>query len=330
MRMHLVDAGTNRYRKWADILKLYLANTVAIHFEDVVQGLKVFISTANPSECEPVQYAHHLSTDVGRAQYGYIAAHEQPNILISYHYFKTIDLDKLFGYFPRRPNVFADSGAYSAQSLGVPINLGEYERWIDRWRHWFDVYANLDVIGDYEATSRNQQLMEEHGYSPLPAFHIGEPFEVLDKLCDDYCYIGLGGMVGYGAAPLKWLIRCFRIAKERSVFHGYGVNGVQPLKSLPFYSVDSSGWGAAFRYGRLTLFDPAAGNFRSAYVGDRKGCYKHARLFRQYGFDPEDFADRQRYSRNKAAAISALSYMMFGRWCTKRHGEIILPRREVA
>jgi len=78
--------------------------------------------------------------------------------------------------------LFLDSGAYSAYSTGVPVNLGEYANFIKGLQKITDgltVYANLDVIGDPEATLANQKQMEEWGLNPLPCFHCGEDFNLL-------------------------------------------------------------------------------------------------------------------------------------------------------
>lgn len=249
-------------------------------------------------------------------------------VLISYHYFRTCDLDELFGRFHERPRVFADSGAYSAQSLGARIDLKDYCAWLKRWAHWFTTYANLDVIGDAEATDANQRRMEDAGFSPLPAFHIGEPFSYLEDLCERYGYIGLGGMVGFGHAPMKWLVKCFRIARDsrmRSVFHGYGVNSVPVLRALPFYSADATSWGAGFTWGRTPVWDERARKMHNAILGDAKSVYAIAPLIRSYGYDPQEFALRERNDRSRIIGISAASYRALEDHCTRRHGDVLLP-----
>ena len=57
-------------------------------------------------------------------------------ILLSYHYYKDTDLDALFAkYFtPPYPDVFADSGAFSAASQGIQIDIKEYQSGRDRRR----------------------------------------------------------------------------------------------------------------------------------------------------------------------------------------------------
>ena len=258
-------------------------------------------------------------------------------ILISYWYYKDVDLDKMFTehFSPPYPNVFADSGAYSAYSMGGSVDVAAYAEWLHRWRKWFTVYANLDVKGDVEAGLRHQAYLESRGLTPLPVFHGGEPWSVLQDMIATYPYIALGGIAG-GAAPahspsvMRFLIHAFRLAEHRSVFHGFGITNWEVLKAFRWYSVDSSSWGSGFRFGHVPLFDPAAGAWLKLNLGHPTSWFQHARLVRAYGFDPADFADRARNDRAKICAISALSYMRAEQWLRARHGTIGMPRREGA
>lgn len=96
-------------------------------------------------------------------------------ILLSYHYFRTPELEpelrKHFGD-GALPEVFADSGAFSAMTQGAPVDVDEYARWLLRNKYLFRVYSNLDVVGDddrsAEGTWANQRRLEdEYGLAPL-------------------------------------------------------------------------------------------------------------------------------------------------------------------
>lgn len=256
-------------------------------------------------------------------------------ILLSYHYYKDTDLDALFAkYFtPPYPDVFADSGGFSAMTQGVTIDIQQYAAWVKRYKHLFAVYANLDVIGNPDATWRNQQVLEDTGLTPLPVFHTGTDFKWLEHYIERYPYMALGGMVPYMKFPKKimpWLIQCFRLAEEETVFHGFGATAWKVVSALPWYSVDSSSWGQGFRFGQVPLFDSKAGRFRDCRLGDVEGCRAMAALFGELGFDWRDFAYRSRNDRAKICAVSALSYMKAERHLRRRHGEIAIPQREGA
>lgn len=251
-------------------------------------------------------------------------------VLLSYWYYKDTDLDALFEkYFTSPfPEVFADSGAYSAMTQGAPVNIDDYAAWIKRYKHLFSTYANLDVIKDAKATQRNQHYLEDkHALAPLPAFHVLEDFKYLEYYLDRYPYIALGvaGMQQRKDEVMRWLVKCFKMADNKSVYHGFALTSWQVMSSFPWYSVDSSSWGQGFRFGNVPVFDFNRGKFFKAGLGDNKSCSKLASLIGEYGFDWRDFADRSRNDRAKICAISALSYMMAEQWLRKRFGEIRIP-----
>ena len=247
-------------------------------------------------------------------------------ILLSYHYFKNTNLIDLYSkYFDKPyPDTFLDSGAFSAATQGVQISIDEYANYIKKYEHLLTVYSNLDVIGNYQATNKNQLILEKKGLNPIPVFHTGSPFSELERLCRRYSYVALGGMVPYMQFPKKimpFLIKAFKIAeKHNTKYHGFGCTSWQILKALNWYSVDSSSWGSGFRYGRVPLFDDKLGKFVGADLGDLKSCKKHAKLFRELNFSWLDFADRKRNDRAKICAISAYSYIKAEKYLNRLRG----------
>ena len=202
----------------------------------------------------------------GDASLGAAMLNTRLKILLSYWYYKDTDLDELFSkYFtPPYPQVLADSGAFSAYTQGVTITVAEYAAWVNKFKHLFTNYLNLDVIGDDQATMRNQHKLESCGLTPLPVFHTGSEYKVLKELVANYSYIALGGLVPYlrfDKKVMPHLIKCFKIAEKKAVFHGLGVTNWTILKAFPWYSVDSSAWGQGFRYGTVPLFSMAKGRF---------------------------------------------------------------------
>jgi hypothetical protein len=250
-------------------------------------------------------------------------------VLLSYFYYRNVDLDELLEkYFPGNyPDIFADSGAFSGMTRGVVIDVEEYAEWLHRYKHLFSAYANLDVIQDAEATWENQQKLEDAGLEPVPAFHVLEDWKWLERYLEGYRYIALGvaGMQARGDAIMAWLTRCFQMAGERAVYHGFGLTSWQVMASFPWYSVDSSSWGQGFRYGTISLFDARIGRFHKLRLGSREDWLRHSTTVRAWGFDPLDFADRARNDRAKICAISALSYMRAEQWLRRHHGAIRIP-----
>ena len=161
-----------------------------------------------------------------------------------------------------------DSGAFSAWTQGKEINLDDYIEFCLQHIDIADAVVNLDVISkdrfsmgtkeSAELTLRNQKIMEQAGLSPLPVFHIGEPFEYLEYYINHYDYIGLGGMVGKSKQTLSsWLDVVFEryICDERGYpkvkVHGFGLTSVSLMVKYPWYSVDSTTWTVNARLGRV-------------------------------------------------------------------------------
>lgn len=231
------------------------------------------------------------------------------NILVSYHYFKDYDLNRFAGL-----RVIGDSGAYSAYTQNVTITVPELAAWANKWRHRLCWVAALDVIGDHKASQRNWQIMvDDYGIPAVPTLHYMEPMSVLDYYHSrGVDFVGLGGMVGLSTkGQLRWLISVFRYARDRFPdmrFHGWGVTAREILQ-LPFFSVDSSGWGAGYRYGRVTLRDPLTGKAHTVVL-DGRSTYtpEIARLLtRHYGVSPSEVATSGPHNRPMMVRLSALS-----------------------
>lgn len=256
--------------------------------------------------------------------------------LISYHHYRNVDLETRFDP-ALTPEIFADSGGFSAFTQGATIDRADYAAWLRRWNDMLTLKANLDVIGAGQAgaqkTWENQQYLEQSLQQPvLPVFHAGDPWEWLDHYLErGYRYIALGGLVGRQPRDLlPWLVRVFRLARETgTVFHGFGVTTMKLLDVLPFYSVDSTTWGTGFQYGSVRLFDERRGTFRSIKFNSHGGIYTPdtVRLIRSHGMDPALFAHRRGYTRDQVCTLGATASYLYERHLRQKHGPVRLPDR---
>lgn len=164
-----------------------------------------------------------------------------------------------------------DCGAWSAFNNDQEINNQEYIKFCKEHRSKFEVIVSLDVIGNYKATNTNHQEMKKAGINSLPTFHLGSPFDELEKLLEQENYIGIGGIATKGNQTIvkNWIKYVNHLA-NRHKFHGFGVTTPNLLKQHNWHSVDGTTWmTAAVRYGRL-MINLGNGKFKWIAVNDQK------------------------------------------------------------
>lgn len=207
------------------------------------------------------------STSHGRI----VAAYQQyPDFLESYYYLN----DKIVRHVKRKDRqIFLDSGAYSAFTLGASIDLREYCRFINKERSIIEVASNLDMIGaGYEKeTYDNLKLMEgmitkndREKRIVYPVHHLRDSDYWIEKyLGEGYDYIFLGGMAKQPTSVLrhwldhmwgKYLTNSDGTPKVR--VHGFGLTSDELMLRYPWYSVDSTAWVMASSFGYVMMDIP--------------------------------------------------------------------------
>lgn len=173
--------------------------------------------------------------------------------LESYHYIhRQSYIDKIR---KDKVRVFLDSGAFSAFTKGVEVDIVAYCDYIKANRDIIEVVDGvlcasvLDGIGDPLKTYQNQLHMEKLGVRPLPCFHYGEDERYLEWYVQNYSHITLGGMVPISTPQLiHWLDRIWDTyltnpdGTPKIRVHGFGLTNIALMKRYPWYSVDSSSW----------------------------------------------------------------------------------------
>lgn len=251
-------------------------------------------------------------------------------VLTSYHYFARDDMADVLGSLVvngQPPVVFADSGGFSAHRAGVTVTVDGYAEWLHEWHQHFTVYANLDVIGDHDASMQNLRALQSLGLDPLPVFHTHTTdMGQLEALCEEFRYVGVGGMVGLSEQQvMPWLVRVHKIARKHgTALHGFGQTSWGPMVNLPWYSVDSTNWKSSLRFGFIILFDYRRPKMLYLYLGDRSAWSRHGQLVRSYGFDPADFYDETRNTYEHNIAISMAGWRRLEQWLQDRHGDLVV------
>lgn len=180
------------------------------------------------------------------------------NSLESYHYIKSgrycekIRKDGI--------RVFLDSGAFSAFSLGVEVDIEAYADFVRENKDIIKMASVLDAIGDPVGTFNNQKTLERLGAEVLPCFHYGEPWDLCDYYARNYEYMTVGGMVPIPNNKLEyWLDELWsKVLTDKDGFartkvHGFGLTSRKLMDKYPWFSVDSSSWVQAAANGSIVL-----------------------------------------------------------------------------
>jgi hypothetical protein len=250
----------------------------------------------------------------------------RPHFLISFAHWGNLNLDRYFA--PLQPvEVFADSGAFSAMTVGATVTVAGYGRWLSRWRGLFTTYANMDVIGDAEGTWRNQQRLEDAGLSPLPVFHVREEWRWLDWYLEEgYDYIALGVAGLRRRAYFPWLVKAFSICTEAGArVHGFGINDTSVLWDLPFYSVDSTSFLSGGNWGQMHLFTDR----NRIMIVANADAPRYGRLVRSHGGEPRKIAlgpGHPDYHWRYPLIVDAHAFACTARYLRGRHGLVGPPK----
>ncbi len=136
--------------------------------------------------------------------------------------------------------IMADSGAYSMWQRGLELDIAAYMEWLTDKN--ISNYFNMDIVGDPMATASNQAIMETAGYKPIPVFHHGESWEILQGMVERYELVGIGGTVGLTHTQKVTFFRELFSRFPAGRFHGLGLANTKLLKQFPFESTDSIWW----------------------------------------------------------------------------------------
>lgn len=135
-----------------------------------------------------------------------------------------------------------------------------YARFLKKHEHETEVYSNLDIVNNPEATWENQQWFEERGFHPLPIWHFGSDVKWLVHYIErGYDYIGIGGMVPNPYNVLRPAlddIFANYICKNGTPIvktHGFAAASIPLMVRYPWYSIDSSTWIKTAAFGQIIV-----------------------------------------------------------------------------
>lgn len=181
---------------------------------------------------------------------------------------KNTQMMNLIQYFD---SFLLDSGAFTfLQGTCGSVNwdeyIEEYANFINRYN--IKLFFELDIdniVGLSEVERLRLKLEKLTHKTPIVVWHKNRGKEYFEKMCKNYPYVALGGIV-IKEIPRKLYERAFpwfiSVAhKNNAKIHGLGYTSISGLKKYHFDSVDSSSWLLGNRAGYIEKFDLITGNF---------------------------------------------------------------------
>lgn len=254
---------------WNKVMKIYLTGSRSQ--DEVIDAMKVYIAGDNNKKILREQlYGCDFFTGENNLK--------GINILESFYYLRKneefMTLVKHLGSF------LLDSGAFTFMSgshkggINWDKYVEEYAAFINRWNVQLFFELDIDsVVGLTEVERLREKLEALTGKKPIPVWHRNRGKEYFIKMCENYPYVALGGIVTKEIDRKKyetafpWFIKTAHDHKCK--IHGLGYTTVANLKKYHFDSVDSTAWLYGNRGGYLYKFNPRTGLLEQL---DKEGC----------------------------------------------------------
>ena len=164
-------------------------------------------------------------------------------------------------FFEKTGNSVMNSGKTKFHELPDPDKyFSEYTGFLQQWQGYFDYFCELDIqelYGQAKIDTWRQTLTRLGlGKKMITVHHSVNTWKEFEKLCEESesKYIAIEGIrKGRACIPYN---KHLKYAYEKGVrVHGFAFTRTALLHEHPFYSVDSSSWTTAHRYGCINLFE---------------------------------------------------------------------------
>lgn len=167
-------------------------------------------------------------------------------------------------HIPLFKDFLLDSGAFTF--FTNKHIKADWESYVDRYaayivkndiKHFFEL--DIDSIVGYEKVLELRKRLEEKAGRPcIPVWHKSRGKEEFLKMCDEYKYVAVGGIVSKEITSdqypiFTWLIN--EAHKRGCKIHGLGFTNLEGLKKYNFDSVDSTSWTTGNRFGSVYHFN---------------------------------------------------------------------------
>ena len=157
-----------------------------------------------------------------------------------------------------------DSGAFTFMQNAHKGNIN-WQAYIDSYvdfinrndvKYFFEL--DIDSIVGYEKVKEIRKYIEKKtGKKCIPVWHKSRGKEEFIKMCEEYDYVAIGGIVSKEIRPdeykfFTWFID--EAHKRGCKIHGLGFTSLDGLLKYKFDSVDSTSWKSGGRFGQLHIF----------------------------------------------------------------------------
>ena len=187
-------------------------------------------------------------------------------ILESYYYCR--DNNFIPVLIPRLKGFLLDSGAFTFMQGKASVDwdkyVEEYASFINKYD--IELFFELDIdsiVGLKEVERLRKKLEDLTNKKPIPVWHVSRGKEYFVKMCKEYPYVALGGIVTQEVPratyekAFPWFIKTAH--DHGAKIHGLGYTSIANLKKYHFDSVDSTAWLYGNRGGYLYKFNPRTG-----------------------------------------------------------------------
>jgi len=160
----------------------------------------------------------------------------------------------------QKMELILDSGAFTSYKQGVIIDIDTYIEFVKKYEKYLYAYINLDVMDDKDGSESyaNWLYIKSKGLNPLPVYHPHADIKYLELYMEKEKYICIGGIASLNTeVQIKFFDRLwpdYLVDKEgypKLKVHGLGLTALSVLLRYPWWSVDSTTWLVAGRFGSI-------------------------------------------------------------------------------
>lgn len=192
--------------------------------------------------------------------YDPIIRQHKPFILESFYY-ADADTERLLPCFG---DFLLDSGAFTF--MVNTKNRVEWEEYIEKYADFISrnnilKFFELDidsVVGYPKVIEYRKKLERITGKPCIPVWHKSRGIENFKRMCDEYEYAAIGGIVAKEITSDQYRLFPSMIAeahKRNCKLHGLGFTSLEWITKCHFDSVDSTAWTTGNRFGYIYRFD---------------------------------------------------------------------------